>query len=104
METPIKVVNIKKSPYDIYIGRGSIWGNPYTHLAEGTTAKFVVESREVAIAKYREYILDNKELFNRIPELKGKILGCHCKPSACHGDVLKALYYSYFNTELELQP
>ncbi len=96
METPIKVVNIKKSPYDIYIGRGGDWGNPYVIGIDGT--------REEVIAKYREYIMGNKDLFNRIPELKGKILGCHCKPSACHGDVLKALYYNYFNTELELQP
>jgi len=21
-------------------------------------------------------------------ELRGKILGCHCKPKACHGDIL----------------
>lgn len=103
MEKAIKVVNIKKSPYDVYIGRGSIWGNPYSHLEE-SKASFVVGSREEAIAKYREYILANKDLFNRIPELKGKILGCHCKPSACHGDVLKELFYSYFNAELELQP
>jgi hypothetical protein len=23
-----------------------------------------------------------------LPELKDKILGCYCKPLACHGDVL----------------
>ncbi|ASF45912.1 DUF4326 domain-containing protein [Methylovulum psychrotolerans] len=21
-------------------------------------------------------------------QLRGKVLGCHCKPAACHGDVL----------------
>jgi hypothetical protein len=26
----------------------------------------------------------------RMPELKGKILVCWCKPLPCHGDVLKA--------------
>ena len=25
---------------------------------------------------------------NDIMELDGKILGCHCKPKRCHGDVL----------------
>ncbi len=96
MEKPIKVVNIKKSPYDIYIGRGGIWGNPFIIGVDGT--------RDEVIAKYRVHIMDNKDLFNRIPELRGKILGCHCKPAACHGDVLKELFYNHFNTELELQP
>jgi hypothetical protein len=26
-----------------------------------------------------------------LPELKGKVLGCWCAPSACHGDVLMRL-------------
>jgi hypothetical protein len=25
----------------------------------------------------------------KIEELKGKVLGCFCKPNACHGDVIK---------------
>ena len=25
-----RVVNKYKEPFDVYIGRGSIWGNPYT--------------------------------------------------------------------------
>jgi hypothetical protein len=28
------------------------------------------------------------DILARIPELKGKRLGCWCKPDACHGDVL----------------
>jgi len=96
MEKAIKVVNINKSPYDIYIGRGGSWGNPFVIGIDGTRAE--------VIEKYRLYIIENKELFNRIPELKGKILGCHCKPQSCHGDILKILYYNHFNTELELQP
>jgi hypothetical protein len=37
----------------------------------------------------REYVLNKPELLKLIPiELKDKILGCWCKPLACHGDVL----------------
>ena len=37
----------------------------------------------------REYVLNKPELLRQIPlELKGKTLGCWCKPLACHGDVL----------------
>jgi len=96
MENAIKVVNIKKSPYDVYIGRGSKWGNPFVIGVDG--------NRDEVISQYREYIKAKTELFNQIPELRGKTLGCHCKPAACHGDVLKELYYNFFNTDLELQP
>jgi len=28
----IRVVHCKREPYDVYIGRGSKWGNPFTHI------------------------------------------------------------------------
>ena len=82
-----KVVHCKKEPFDVYIGRGSVWGNPYSHK-EGTLAEEVVGSRAEAVRKYEEYLLSNDELMSRLPELKGKILGCWCKPKSCHGDIL----------------
>ena len=30
----------------------------------------------------------NKELMNSLSELRGKRLGCWCKPERCHGNVL----------------
>lgn len=85
------VVNKYKSEYDLYIGRGSKWGNPYSHK-QNTKAEYVVSSREEAINKYREYVLSNPDLVNSLHELQGKTLGCFCKPQACHGDVLVELY------------
>jgi len=82
-----KVVHCKKSPYDVYIGRPGKWGNPYSHKP-GTQAKFLVASREEAIAAYEEYLLNSPELMAALPELKGKVLGCWCKPLSCHGDIL----------------
>jgi len=102
MNKVIKVVNLHKSPYDVYVGRGSKWGNPYTHM-EGTTADFKVATREEAIANYREYIMNKPELFAQLPELKGKVLGCFCKPKSCHGDILKQLCEAHFPEELELE-
>jgi len=88
-----RVVHCKKAPYDVYIGRGkgSIWGNPFTHIEKGTLARFVVASREEAIAAYRKWILGQPELLARLPELQGKTLGCWCAPLPCHGDVLAEL-------------
>ena len=91
MTKPItSVVHCKKEKFDIYIGRPSIWGNPYTHKS-GTQAEFVVSSREEAVAKYKEYILNNPQLLKELPKLKGKVLGCWCKPQSCHGDILAEL-------------
>jgi hypothetical protein len=77
------VVHCKKASYDIYIGRPSKWGNPFTIGKDGT--------REEVINKYRKYLYGNRELLGSILELKGKVLGCWCKPLACHGDVLAEL-------------
>jgi hypothetical protein len=98
-----KIVHINKQPYDIYIGRHpdliiGKWGNPYTHHAEkDTLAKYIVSTRKEAIEKYREYILfgEGKHLLNDLHELKGKTLGCWCKPKSCHGDILVELVQKY---------
>jgi hypothetical protein len=34
----------------------------------------------------------NKQVMHQLPELKGKILGCFCRPEmSCHGDTLAGL-------------
>lgn len=95
-----KVVHIQKEPYDVYIGRPSKWGNPYTHILDRETlAEFIVNSREEAISKYREYLTNNEELMGSIMELDGKTLGCWCiqdsnnppYPYVCHGQVIQEI-------------
>lgn len=86
-----KVVNkFHKVPYDVYIGRGSIYGNPFSHK-EGTKATFIVGSREEAVAAYKEWVKTQPEILAKIPSLKGKTLCCFCAPLACHGDILAEL-------------
>lgn len=93
------VVNKYKDKYDVYIGRGSIFGNPYTHIKDKKTkAQFIVNSRDEAIEKYEEYFynkIKTDPLFKQeILKLKNKILGCFCKPAPCHGDIIA----NYLNT------
>lgn len=78
---------MKKDKYDVYIGRPSDWGNPFSHK-DFTKAKFKVETREQAIEAYKEWIKTQPQLLARLGELKGKVLACWCKPLSCHGDVL----------------
>ncbi len=86
------VVNKNKEQFDIYIGRGSKWGNPFTHIKDKhTKAVFVVNTRSEAIDKYKEWINSQPELLNALEELRDKRLGCFCKPKTCHGDILVEL-------------
>ena len=84
------VVNLRNQDYDVYIGRGrcpkcgefSKWKNPFKIGEDGT--------RSEVIAMYEIYLVESG-LINDIDELRGKILGCWCKPKPCHGDVLAKL-------------
>jgi hypothetical protein len=103
----VTVVNIRRvngitPAYDVYIGRaiprqrlkGSKWANPFLEDIPdrpGKPGKKRAGTREVVIAKYHAYLLGNAELLAALPELRGKVLGCWCKPEACHGDVLATL-------------
>jgi len=76
----MKVVNLRKEKYDVYIGRGSKWGNPYKIGLDGT--------REEVIQKYEDYLRKNDNMLKELKELDNKVLGCYCKPQTCHGDIL----------------
>ena len=76
---PTRVVHCKKEKYDVYIGRPSEWGNPFVGGRDGT--------REEVIEKYRKYLIKNP-LIEKVHELRGKTLGCWCRPRKCHGDIL----------------
>lgn len=72
-------------PYDVYIGRGTVWGNPYPIGVHG--------DREEVLRKYaydleRRYLRFFEEHDKNVDAIRGKVLGCHCKPAACHGDLL----------------
>lgn len=89
-----KIVHCKSSEYDTYIGRPSIFGNPFSHK-KGTQAKVVVATREDAVEKYRQWVEGQIKIpgltpptMEQVKELKGKVLGCWCSPLACHGDIL----------------
>jgi len=66
----------------VLINRDTVWGNPYVLGRDG--------DRDTVCTKYEQIHLPHRpELLARLGELPGKILGCHCAPLRCHGDVLK---------------
>jgi hypothetical protein len=96
---------IKNKDENIYIGRkgvifidgvrfplyDSIWANPFK-INEN-------QSRDEVLRLYSEYIEKKLEsdnnLVNELLKLKGKKLGCWCKPECCHGDILIDLIKKY---------
>ena len=48
-------------------------------------------SAQAAVEAYARYIVTRPDLMAALSELRGKRLGCWCKPKPCHGDVLSAL-------------
>lgn len=84
MKSITKVVNRKNESFDIYIGRGTILGNPFSVSTLG---------RLKAIELYHEHYLpalrrEGKVTDEFLLSLHGKTLGCSCCPNACHGDKL----------------
>jgi hypothetical protein len=78
------VVHCKIFEFDVYIGRPSEWGNPFRVGIDG--------NRKEVLKKFSQYINEHPELIEKAKkELKGKRLGCWCKPLPCHGDILVKL-------------
>lgn len=75
------VVNRKTGGNGVYVGRPSVWGNPFAMVHES--------DREAVVEKFRVYIMGRPALIARAKsELRGKKLVCFCAPKACHADVL----------------
>jgi hypothetical protein len=80
---PTRVVHCRRDPYDVFIGRPSAWANPFFIGRDGT--------REEVIVRFRNWLIRQPSLVREVWTLRGKVLGCDCKPLSCHGDVLAKL-------------
>lgn len=93
MNKPTTVVNIYRDRnYDEYIGRAGKGQNGY----HGNP--FKTDDRDYNIKMHKAYfyarLKTDPEFKRKVHELKGKTLGCFCKPKACHGDT----YVEYLNS------
>ena len=100
-----KIVNLTKEKCDFKITRRrdntiadppdfGFLGNPF----------FVKEyGREGCIEEFKEYFYErletDKEFKKAVLDLKGKTLGCFCKPLKCHGDIVVDYIENYKEVE-----
>lgn len=89
--------------FDVYIGRGTLWGNPY--VVGTQEGQF---DRDAAVTLYRDHfensVLADDGLRRGLLGLRGKRIACHCKPLSCHGDVIAGYLNSLDPDEVSPQP
>lgn len=102
----ITVVNkYKHTPTqnDIYIGRGSVLGNPFTSIQNRQTkAEFICSTPEQSVENFRNYLSEKikardrkvcdelNRIYNLVKTTDVNLI-CFCKPKICHGDVIKEI-------------
>lgn len=91
-------------PIDIYCGRGSPLGNPFSHL-ENSKAEFKVKTREESIIAFEKYL--QEQIKNKNPKICNELnkifkisknnpntqigLVCFCFPKSCHTQIIKKI-------------
>lgn len=89
MEPKTELVNVTHddSDEDRMIDRTTQFGNPFRLNEDGGEY-----TREESVNKYREWfknqIQDDPSFREAVEDLRGKTLGCWCRPKTCHGDVI----------------
>ena len=67
MITVVNKYKHKPTEKDVYIGRGSILGNPFTSIKDRKTkAGFICNNREDSIKMFKDYLLDKIKSKDRI--------------------------------------
>ena len=94
----MKVVNLRKAPYTVYIGRAGhgldgTFGNPVKLNTQCIICGEAHTTRGSTLPCYEHYLikkLESSSAFRRrfLTLKDNDVLGCFCKPDACHGDVM----------------
>jgi len=107
----ITVVNKKThtpTENDVFIGRGSPLGNPYTSIPATvqTKAEYHCDSREQSLKMFSEYLnekIKNKDtivckelnsIWKKVRSGTNMNLVCYCMPQPCHGTIIKKIIES----------
>jgi hypothetical protein len=78
-----------------YPKKDSFWCNPYKIDKNN--------NRDNVLFLYEKYLTEelsnDKNFIKELAKLKGKKLGCWCKPEQCHGDILLKFINQLSNTQ-----
>ena len=110
-----KAVNIYKEQYDVYGGRGKGnknnplnceigeygWlGNPISIGKKCHVCKKIHNEGGETLPCYKKYLskrLEEKDFIQEFLKLKGKTIGCFCKPKPCHLDIIVEVLNEFFS-------
>lgn len=85
-----RTVNVKNEDFDVYIGRAmpgfvaSRFANRH-RIGPGCTRAQALQLYRQDIERWRD---TDPSFAAELEKLRGKRLGCWCKPLDCHGDIL----------------
>jgi hypothetical protein len=87
----IRVVNRHHITFDwkmsdqyVYIGRGTIYGNPFEINDTRARTQSLTQFRSY----FEERLYADKCFLEEVKKLDNKILVCSCSPLKCHGDII----------------
>ena len=92
------VVNLRKEPYDVYVGRAGHgedgpFGNPIRAMEPCSECGKSHTPRETIPCFEKVFlrrVASDPTFRAKVLALKGKRLGCFCAPASCHADVIAA--------------
>ncbi len=77
----------------VYIGRGTMWGNPFVIGRDGDRNDVCVKHKE----HLKQQVRDGAVTREHLAALHRKDLVCFCAPLRCHGDTLTEAALWAFN-------
>lgn len=89
-----RVVNVHRTSCDEAITRPSVFGNPFVLGKDGDRLQVLEKFSIYFFSRLRT----DPKFRASVEQLRGKTLGCVCKPQQCHGDVIAA----FLNGDLTL--
>ena len=69
----------------VYVGRPTIYGNPFIVDKHGDRAEVIGMYREWFAAR----VVEDYHFRAEVLKLRGRDLACYCSPMPCHADVIR---------------
>ena len=87
----ITIVNRSRTDLGVYVGRPSIFGNPFEIGKDGTRSEVIEKYEAYFVERFEKDNLFKAEFFKLVELARGSdlTLACWCCPQRCHAEVIK---------------